>query len=858
MDYEKEEVKHILSGSYPRVEKVFVAVEETQKILQTKMDLFTRLQQFHDTLQAIKQENNLWNSITSQQVDKVLARLEELLALAEKEYAPDATALCSQIESVHASFVQLECDRIKEKLRILLSQLDKLVNLMAKRKILILKFKEFLKFVTNAEDKLLSTVHETSIGAEVDVQRITNEMSAVLSRINEFGAELAECELQANMTITGTSVVDAVNRIKDIPLIIGPIEKSLEFSKLFQEFFEVSNQLESVFLTDIRTCEHLDNAAEFIAVSLENGKKETELMNRLTAIVSDLKADEHSKANEILSKLKPFMEKRQEVRRVTVEDCVGRSLVILTQKEQQLETVIEHDIVKGSFEAFQNNIITQWIPWKEELDRLILLIENSNSRWREAVDELIEKARNFDLRIANIECKLGDFGREQNILAFVEWLDLAEEDVNRIQTLRAEKEGREKMAEIHKVCLSYQTLVNELLNSRLDSPHSNEVKRQCNRYFTLLDRINMWDFREQEKSADLDLLSSSVHSEFPISSFSCSENERGDTETTEISKDLFEETNSTRNLAQRILKAKEEKEIQQLLTDTDEELNFLADFLSSLSGDYARSLKPLINAQRDLKKLQELNERRRQLNISCNTVSNLSDENLAVVRSLTLHLQSLEEPYTIFIQELQKEIDDEVLLRTNYDAIVQELNHLNANIDYRAQSVIQDLRNKLERVQSQMDFIRSQCLVRRKYVENIVENVSPRASPGHNSRRKKIVLMISRTVTTIIQVVEDELRQSSQIPENELMELRQKLQDVNTCIKDEDIGPALEDSNKILIDCKLAAIEKQLTVAEQLMSFKEELIEESNVQQIEMKSANIRKEEEILNMKIEELSRVDT
>lgn len=64
------------------------------------------------------------------------------------------------------------------------------------------------------------------------------------------------------------------------------------------------------------------------------------------------------------------MDKRQELRRVTVEDCVERSLVILTQKEDQLEKIIERDINDQNLDAFEVDEATKWLPWKEELSRV--------------------------------------------------------------------------------------------------------------------------------------------------------------------------------------------------------------------------------------------------------------------------------------------------------------------------------------------------------------------------------------------------------------------------------------------------------------------------------------------------------
>lgn len=59
-----------------------------------------------------------------------------------------------------------------DRLRTLVLQLDRLVDFMARRRILLLKFKEFQQCVQDAEDTLLRTIHDASIGVEVDMHQI--------------------------------------------------------------------------------------------------------------------------------------------------------------------------------------------------------------------------------------------------------------------------------------------------------------------------------------------------------------------------------------------------------------------------------------------------------------------------------------------------------------------------------------------------------------------------------------------------------------------------------------------------------------------------------------------------------------
>uniref|UniRef100_A0A915B0W3 Calponin-homology (CH) domain-containing protein n=1 Tax=Parascaris univalens TaxID=6257 RepID=A0A915B0W3_PARUN len=199
-------------------ERLEGAIKEASEVIRVKMDLFARLQRFYETIVAIKNENTAWNTISSSQAQDVHDRLDELLSRIETEYAPEANTLCAQIETVQASFFQLECDRVKEKFRLLVMQLNKLADLMAKEKLFLLKFEEFQKFVKNAEANLLGSIRDASEGKQVDMQRITNEMTCVFDKLNVLGDELAECQVGANMTITDATITDAVTRIRNLPL----------------------------------------------------------------------------------------------------------------------------------------------------------------------------------------------------------------------------------------------------------------------------------------------------------------------------------------------------------------------------------------------------------------------------------------------------------------------------------------------------------------------------------------------------------------------------------------------------------------------------------------------------------------
>ncbi|VDK59763.1 unnamed protein product [Gongylonema pulchrum] len=139
------------------------------------------------------------------------------------------------------------------------------------------------------------------------------------------------------------------------------------------------------------------------------------------------------------------MNKRQEVRRVTMEDCMERSLALLSEREGQLEGIIGRDIVDRNLEALENDESAKWIPWKNELSQTAVLVQNSGTHWHSAFDELAQKVAIFDARIARFKRSLGKSKRnEQRILArlasFAKWLDLAEEDADRAEAWHDKEE----------------------------------------------------------------------------------------------------------------------------------------------------------------------------------------------------------------------------------------------------------------------------------------------------------------------------------------------------------------------------------------------------------------------------------
>ncbi|KHN86505.1 Nuclear anchorage protein 1 [Toxocara canis] len=790
----EQEAQHLSESERERLKR---AVEEASEVIQLKMDLFARLQRFYETLLAIKNENASWNSVGSAQVPAVRSRLDELLSCVEAELTPEANALCTQIESVQASFFQLECDRVKEKLRLLMMQLKKLADLMAKRKVFLCKFEEFQEFVKNAEENLLTCIRDASDGKQIDMQRITNEMNCVFDKLNVLGDELATCQVGANMTITDMAITDAVNRIRNLPLSAFE-ERPAGFSDQFQRFLDTASELQNCFVVDIEQCDTAENLLSFILKLQEDEKEETRLMESLEKLADDLLDAEKERAAEVVVRLRDIVPERSERRRLIIEESVGRLATQLKQQQDEIGSTFGKEFAEGNLPAVEEIEINRWNPWKQQLEKVKPLM-NENERCRRQSYEMEEKASGMDERISKFKDMIARKKRRQEKLVtklttFHHWLDLIDADIALIESWPSEDEAaiREALLTIRNMCLTQQRLFKKLKKAELPSPHSIEAESCCERFRVLFEKTSHWDIPDVshlQPAVISHLPSTSMQSQLSLSSLSSSGAEEEAEEETRLvaregAHEQFVVSTASNNLVERMSVTEDLVGKRQLFPDIDAELNIIAELFSNINADYARSLKPLFEAEDDLKTLQSLQARRYLLENECENFSRkLDGDDLAIVRAFISQARSLKEPIEDFMGALRNEIDDELAIRANYESIMNELDQLNDDVNRRARTAVSDMRQQLENVEMQLDLLRFQCLQSRKYVENSIEETSPTSSPG-SSRRKRIILMVSRTVTTIVQVVEDELRKSPSLREKELLEFRTKLEAVNASIEE--------------------------------------------------------------------------
>lgn len=106
---------------------------------------------------------------------------------------------------------------------------------------------------------------------------------------------------------------------------------------------------------------------------------------------------------------------------------------------------------------------------------------------------------------------------------------------------------------------------------------------------------------------------------------------------------------------------------------------------------------------------------------------------------------------------MEKEVIDEEALHDKQNEILAELNQLEDRMRKREGSE-EELSNAIDKVQMKMDLLKvvSQC--KRRFVQcELLQSRESTPSSSSTRSRKKVLVLISNTVTTIIQVLEEQM-----------------------------------------------------------------------------------------------------
>lgn len=89
--------------------------EKVEGVIRKKMDFFRRLQKFYENIKEIHQEQGTFRVISSSQIDEVKKIIDLRLRQVDDELRPEADQLEDELRQIHATFFQLEIERIREK-----------------------------------------------------------------------------------------------------------------------------------------------------------------------------------------------------------------------------------------------------------------------------------------------------------------------------------------------------------------------------------------------------------------------------------------------------------------------------------------------------------------------------------------------------------------------------------------------------------------------------------------------------------------------------------------------------------------------------------------------------------------------
>ncbi|MFH4981271.1 hypothetical protein AB6A40_007980, partial [Gnathostoma spinigerum] len=687
------------------------------------------------------------------------------------------------MNSICGSFFQLEFDRIREKLRMLVLELEHLVDLITKRKLFLLKLCDFDDYARNVEDDLKRTIIAASKGQEIDLERTTNDVTEACSRLNALGDDLIKYQTAANIRILDYSVSDIVQRICDIPMQIDFSQGIYPCSSAYERFLAVSKELRSVILQDFQIgSQSPDDLHNYLVLIQENKEKERKMFNDLDNLSTQTTELEKEDCIKTISMLKELSDKRHRDAKEKMQETVEVILNVLRERLEDVEGTLNTLMAEENADEIRNFVLVDWKLLKDDLSLTRKALKD-NSEWSLLLEPLSRKIEELEERLA----KLGpQEGLDHEIItefpSFSRWLDEKEDELEVDGKSAANTDEKtERRLCILKESVARVPIVRKLKDARLLPEQNDTVEVYCRRYLDVIRRILLWDVPERfdvyaEYLSQLSLFERELTASYP-------HHERmvkGDVVTDEEQPSC----SAVYDLANALAETDDVIAIRELFPMVDDEINQLNSLFNSLTADYAKSLKPLEEASYDSRTLQDAYQRSIRLGRECERLSNsLTGDDRAKARAFANVIRSLHGQMEVVLKDLISEIEDEKTLATRYKSIIDELCSLDAQVKGGRRDIGQ-VWNEFESIEESLEQLRDDCIQRRRYVinssyeEEEEERASQEAVPA--TTRKQIILMISRTVTTIIQIVEDELRRTPCLQEEELNEMHRKLKQIET------------------------------------------------------------------------------
>ncbi|VDM53960.1 unnamed protein product [Angiostrongylus costaricensis] len=394
------------------------------------------------------------------------------------------------------------------------------------------------------------------------------------------------------------------------------------------------------------------------------------------------------------------------------------SALYFNRREQRERLILTytytyHDYLNSLFCVYEDEVVqfinnraqaellkfneNEWQQWKENVGALESILDASmRVRFRPEFADLQRKAFSLDNKISNTKLE-----------QFECWLNTVEDDLAAVELMPAGSLQTKRLSQLLSNCLSYQRLVGKL--ERLNVHDRDQVLQLCRRYYVLLSKLRRHSVDEASLPIHVDTLVQGVStpSQLSVSSLASS--------------DLVDRPGSVQSVCSSVDVARASVSSETYL---ERAVSDLRGRLHCIIQSYNEGPKSIRNAKEDYNVIL----------VSCPYVFD------CLVRFYCLSINFdylMEEEKSLFEKEQE---------------IIVELTRLEQRVKNRDVDDL-NLIEELDQLQTQMDLLHMISSKPRHFVGS--DLMERELSPSGRSRQKRrVLMMVTNTVTTIIQVVE--------------------------------------------------------------------------------------------------------
>ncbi|KAJ1374414.1 CAMSAP CH domain [Parelaphostrongylus tenuis] len=372
---------------------------EAQRVLIEKMELFRRLQNYYDAVKYLRNQNNVWNTITLsektigaqilirtnshawdgslQKVSTISSELKRLLERCDTEWRNDVLQLRRELVAISGSFFQLEFDRVNEKLNLLTYERDKLRDLMRTRLEYLDSVCDFISFTD-------SSIDATQIDQSPGIQYVDNYLGITLLVYNWQLITLQKVSplrMQVKKLLTAEELCNKLEeKAEHLRQLQHPAEmliSDLTIPLLIRRF--------RIRLLGPIDEDNFDDMARCFKSLMDKELPTTENPRMLLATITELKRDEEieKKAFDELNELTISDMQKSELDRISA---------LYHNRQDQRQRLITsytytyHDYLNSLFCAYEEKVV-QYINNRAQAE-MLKFNENEWKQWKENVGSL--------------------------------------------------------------------------------------------------------------------------------------------------------------------------------------------------------------------------------------------------------------------------------------------------------------------------------------------------------------------------------------------------------------------------------------------------------------------------------------